>query len=66
MAGCLHSLRAQSRLPDEILVVDNASTDGTRAVAEGVAGVRLALRANVDVALTLFRNGCWQAPEAPT
>ena len=27
--------------------------------------VRQALRANVDVALTLFRNGCWQAPSAP-
>jgi len=41
LAGCLHSLRAQSRPPDEILVVDNASTDGTRAVAEGVSGVRV-------------------------
>jgi predicted metal-dependent phosphoesterase TrpH len=27
--------------------------------------VRQALRANVDVALTLFRSGCWQAPTAP-
>jgi glycosyltransferase involved in cell wall biosynthesis len=41
LAGCLHSLLAQSRPPDEILVVDNASTDGTRMLAEGVPGVRV-------------------------
>jgi glycosyltransferase involved in cell wall biosynthesis len=41
LAGCLHSLRAQSRPADEILVVDNASTDGTRLVAEGIAGIRI-------------------------
>ena len=41
LAGCLHSLLAQSRPPDEILVVDNASTDGTRMVAEAIAGVRV-------------------------
>jgi predicted metal-dependent phosphoesterase TrpH len=28
--------------------------------------VRQALRANVDIALTLFRNGCWQDPPAAT
>jgi glycosyltransferase involved in cell wall biosynthesis len=33
LAACLHSLLAQTRLPDEILVVNNASTDATRAVA---------------------------------
>ncbi len=30
LAACLHSLLAQSRLPDEILVINNASTDATR------------------------------------
>ena len=38
---CLQSLRQQTRLPDEILVVDNASTDSTAAIAGGVAGVRV-------------------------
>jgi glycosyltransferase involved in cell wall biosynthesis len=37
---CLQSLCRQSRPPDEILVVDNASTDATRAIAEA-AGVRV-------------------------
>ncbi len=41
IAACLHSLRAQSRLPDEILVIDNASTDETRAAAEQIPGVRV-------------------------
>ncbi len=33
LPGCLDSLLAQSRPPDELLVVDNASTDGTSDVA---------------------------------
>lgn len=37
---CLAALAAQSRLPDEIVVVDNGSTDDTRAVAEA-AGARI-------------------------
>ena len=41
LSGCLHSLRAQTRPPDEILVIDNASTDETGAVARAVPGVRL-------------------------
>ncbi len=41
LPACLHSLLAQTRLPDEILVVNNASTDATRAVAERVPGVRV-------------------------
>jgi glycosyltransferase involved in cell wall biosynthesis len=39
LAACLHSLLAQTRPPDRIIVVDNASTDGTRAVALQVPGV---------------------------
>lgn len=38
---CLHSLLAQSRVPDEILVINNASTDETAAVARQVPGVRV-------------------------
>ena len=41
LAGCLHSLLAQTRLPDEILVVNNASTDRTQAVAALIPGVRI-------------------------
>src|SRR5688572_32516855 len=41
LPGCLHSLLAQSRIPDEILVINNASTDTTRAVAESMPSVRV-------------------------
>ena len=41
LAGCLHSLLAQSRRPDEILVINNASTDETGAVAAQIAGIRV-------------------------
>jgi glycosyltransferase involved in cell wall biosynthesis len=41
LAACLHSLLAQSRIPDELLVINNASTDATRAVAEAIPCVRV-------------------------
>lgn len=41
LAACLHSLFAQTRVPDEVIVVDNASTDATAAVAARVPGVRV-------------------------
>jgi glycosyltransferase involved in cell wall biosynthesis len=41
LAPCLHSLLAQSRRPDELLVVNNASTDDTALVARSVNGVRV-------------------------
>lgn len=41
IAGCLHSVLAQTRLPDEIIVVNNASTDETGRVARQVHGVRV-------------------------
>jgi glycosyltransferase involved in cell wall biosynthesis len=40
LARCLEALAAQTRLPDEILVVDNGSTDDTAVVA-GRAGARV-------------------------
>ena len=41
LPACLHSLLAQTRLPDEILVVNNASTDQTRTVAQQIPHVRV-------------------------
>jgi glycosyltransferase involved in cell wall biosynthesis len=41
LPACLHSLLSQTRLPDEILVVNNASTDATRAVALEIPSVRV-------------------------
>jgi glycosyltransferase involved in cell wall biosynthesis len=38
---CLFSLRAQTRPPDEILIVDNASSDATGDVARQLTGVRV-------------------------
>jgi glycosyltransferase involved in cell wall biosynthesis len=34
LRGCLNSLLAQTRPPDRILAIDNASTDGTRALLD--------------------------------
>lgn len=39
LPAAIHSLFAQTRLPDEVIVVNNASTDGTRAVAGRIPGV---------------------------
>jgi glycosyltransferase involved in cell wall biosynthesis len=41
LPACLYSLLAQTRQPEEILVVNNASTDETGAVARAVPGVRV-------------------------
>ncbi|HEX6165021.1 MAG TPA: glycosyltransferase family A protein [Vicinamibacterales bacterium] len=41
IAPCLHSLLAQSRTADEIIVVNNASTDRTGVVAAAIPGVRV-------------------------
>ena len=41
LEACLHSLLAQSRLPDEIIVVDNASSDDTQQVAHRVRSVQV-------------------------
>jgi glycosyltransferase involved in cell wall biosynthesis len=38
---CLFSILAQTRPPDEVLVINNASTDSTRAVAERIPFVRI-------------------------
>jgi len=41
LPACLHSLLAQSRRPDEVILVNNASTDQTGTVARGIPGVRV-------------------------
>jgi glycosyltransferase involved in cell wall biosynthesis len=41
LPSCLHSLLTQTRLPDELIVVNNASADETAAVARAIAGVRV-------------------------
>jgi glycosyltransferase involved in cell wall biosynthesis len=41
LSDCLQSLLRQTRAPDEIIVVNNASTDRTREVAERTQGVRV-------------------------
>ena len=41
LPACLHSVLAQSRVPDELLVINNASTDETRVVASQIPHVRV-------------------------
>ena len=41
LPACLYSLLAQTRPPDEIIVVNNASSDETGAIARSVPGVRV-------------------------
>ncbi len=41
VGACLHSVLAQTRVPDEVLLIDNASGDGTAAVASAIPGVRV-------------------------
>jgi glycosyltransferase involved in cell wall biosynthesis len=41
LPACIHSLLAQTRPPDEILIVNNASSDRTGMVARTFAGVRV-------------------------
>ena len=41
VAACLYSLLAQSRCPDEIILINNASDDATGIIARGIPGVRV-------------------------
>ncbi len=56
LAPCLHALLAQTRRPDEIVVVDNASTDRTREVAERVPGVRVVEEPRLGLVLARERG----------
>lgn len=53
LGATLASIRAQTRPPDEILVVDDGSTDDTPAIAAGLPGVQVLRRANGGVAAAL-------------
>jgi glycosyltransferase involved in cell wall biosynthesis len=41
LPACLHSLFSQTRPPDEVIVVNNASSDNTAAVAAAIPGVHV-------------------------
>ena len=41
LPACLYSVLGQTRPPDEVLVIDNASEDSTREIAARVPGVRV-------------------------
>ena len=62
IVACLRSLVTQSRRPDEIIVVDNASTDGTGALAAGIDGVRVVHEARKG--LVVARAAGWRASTA--
>ena len=55
--ACLHSVLAQSRQPDQVLLVNNASTDGTRRIAERIEGVEV---------IDECRRGLVRARDRPT
>lgn len=55
LGACLQALSVQTRVPDEILVVDNASTDATAQLCRR-AGVRRICEPDVGVAAATFRG----------
>jgi glycosyltransferase involved in cell wall biosynthesis len=63
LPACLFSLLAQTRPPDEILVIDNASTDDTGAVARAIPGVRVIDEPRKGLVVALMAHGlCWPKP----
>ncbi|MGO9404168.1 MAG: glycosyltransferase [Terriglobales bacterium] len=56
LGGCLQSLTAQTGVALEIIVVDDGSTDRTRAIAESFAGVRVISAGTVHAGWTGKNN----------
>lgn len=54
--GCIDALRHQTRLPDQIIVVDNGSTDSSRAWLSAQQDIHLITQANLGTSGAL-RNG---------
>ncbi len=46
LAEALDSVLSQDRLPEQVIVVDDGSTDSTAEIADGLPGVRLVRQAN--------------------
>src|ERR1700733_2327171 len=69
LAACLESLVAQSEeffqldRDWELLVVDDGSTDRTRAIAESFAGVKVVDPAKLEKGWTGKANACWTAAQ---
>ncbi len=70
LGECLRSLVAQSEdgfalgREWELIVVDDGSTDGTRAVAEGFAGVTVMAAPGLEEWFTGKTNACWAGAQA--
>ena len=62
VGACLHSVLAQTRVPDEVILVDNASRDGTAAVAGAIPGVRVV--AEPRLGLVVARERGWHESSA--
>lgn len=63
LKACLDSIAAQTRLPDEVIVVDNNSTDKTRSVAKSYPFVRIVLEKQQGIVYA--RNAGFNAAKYP-
>jgi len=58
----LASVRSQTRVPDEIVILDDGSTDGTREKMESVSDVRYHWQANAGTSAA--RNAGWKMAQS--
>jgi glycosyltransferase involved in cell wall biosynthesis len=56
IARCLGAIFAQSRVPDEVIVVDDGSTDGSAAIVRGFARPGLTLLRQPNAGVSAARN----------